>query len=142
MVRSSARGLNLFSVNNKKSLTLGLFVVKFMCMDSAVRSSKREIKMQVLNPAWKQYQDVVNEGGEGFNPHPKYITRQSVPAVAKPVATASSRMVKDERGNTVPAAKMAERLAKDEARLAKITNESARAITQASIDFARAALAA
>jgi hypothetical protein len=109
-------------------------------MDSAVRPSRQESKMNAINPAWKQFNDLYNEGGEGYNPHPKFIDRQAAPVVAKHSA-ATARLVKDERGNIVPAAKMAERLAKDEARLARVTDASARAITQASIDFARAALA-
>ena len=26
-----------------------------------------------INPKWKQYNDLYNEGGEGFNPHEKYL---------------------------------------------------------------------
>lgn len=26
-----------------------------------------------VNPAWTQYNAVNNEGGEGYNPHPKYL---------------------------------------------------------------------
>ena len=26
-----------------------------------------------LNPLWKAYNDAMNEGGEGFNPHEKFI---------------------------------------------------------------------
>jgi hypothetical protein len=26
-----------------------------------------------LNPKWTAYQNAVNEGGEGYNPHPEYI---------------------------------------------------------------------
>lgn len=96
--------------------------------------------MNTINPAWKQFNDLVNEGGEGYNPHPKFIARQVAPVAAKAPA-AAARLVKDERGNLVPAAKMAERLSKDEARMTKITDASARAITQTAIDFARAALA-
>lgn len=98
--------------------------------------------MQTINPAWKQFNDLVNEGGEGYNPHPKFITRAVAPVVAPAAKAVANKLVKDERGNLVPAAKMAERLAKDEARMVKITDESARRITQAAIDFARAALAA
>lgn len=96
--------------------------------------------MNTINPAWKQFNELFNEGGEGYNPHPKFIARSAAPATAKAPAVAA-RLVKDERGNTVPAAKMAERLARDESRMTKITDASARAITQAAIDFARAALA-
>ena len=94
-----------------------------------------------INPAWKAYNDINNEGGEGYNPHPKFIARAAIGASVAAKAAADSRILKDERGNLIPAAKMAERLAKDGARLARITDESAKAITQASINFARAALA-
>ena len=98
--------------------------------------------MTTINPAWTQYNELVNEGGEGYNPHPKFIARQAAPVTKPTVAVAAARMLKGERGNYISAAKLAERLARDEARLSKITDESAKAITQASIDFARAALAA
>ncbi len=100
--------------------------------------------MQVLNPAWKAFNDLHNEGGEGYNPHPKWIARQAAPVAVKPAvaaASGASKYVKDERGNTMTAAKMAERLAKDEACMLRITDASARSLTQARIDFARAALA-
>lgn len=29
--------------------------------------------MTTINPAWKQYNDINNEGGEGYNPHPKFV---------------------------------------------------------------------
>lgn len=29
--------------------------------------------MNAINPAWKQYNDINNEGGEGYNPHPKFV---------------------------------------------------------------------
>ena len=93
-----------------------------------------------INPAWIAYNDLQNEGGEGYNPHPKYI------AASTPVATArksvSVRMLKDERGNLIPADKMAARLARDESRISKTTDASALQIVQASIDYARAQLAA
>lgn len=98
--------------------------------------------MQTINPAWKQFNDLHNEGGEGYNPHPKYIARAAAPVVAPAAKAVANKLVKDERGNTVPAAKMAERLAKDEACMLRITDASARSLTQARIDFARAALAA
>lgn len=90
---------------------------------------------KTLNPAWIKHNALYNEGGEGYNPHPKYVMRQP----AKP--SVSSRMVKDERGNLIPSHKLAERLAQDEARLQTITDDSARAIVIQSIEFARAALA-
>ena len=34
--------------------------------------------MQKLNPAWVAHNDLYNEGGEGYNPHPKFICAQPV----------------------------------------------------------------
>lgn len=30
--------------------------------------------MQTINPLWTAYNNLQNEGGEGYNPHDKYIT--------------------------------------------------------------------
>ena len=29
--------------------------------------------MNTINPLWTAYNNAMNEGGEGFNPHPKHI---------------------------------------------------------------------
>lgn len=92
-----------------------------------------------INPAWRQWQDLQNEGGEGYNPHAKWI---SAAPVANRVAQPAGGMLKDERGNLVPAAKLAARLARDQQRLSIITDASARAITLAAINHARAQLGA
>jgi hypothetical protein len=34
--------------------------------------------MKQINPAWQEYNDTYNEGGEGYNPHPKYIANTQV----------------------------------------------------------------
>ena len=34
---------------------------------------------QQLNPAWIRHNNVYNEGGEGFNPHAKYIAAAAAP---------------------------------------------------------------
>lgn len=54
-----------------------------MVMDSAVLSSNRERQM-IINPKWIEYNNTYNEGGEGYNPHAKYI---SAP-VARPAGAA------------------------------------------------------
>lgn len=41
---------------------------------------------QQLNPAWVRHQNLYNEGGEGFNPHAKFLA-------AAPVAKAPARMI-------------------------------------------------
>jgi hypothetical protein len=40
--------------------------------------------MNTINPKWLAYNNVMNEGGEGYNPHPKYIAR----AAARPAGAA------------------------------------------------------
>jgi hypothetical protein len=34
-----------------------------------------------VNPAWTQYNDINNEGGEGYNPHPKFLGDVKTPEV-------------------------------------------------------------
>ena len=94
-----------------------------------------------INPAWLRWTSVENEGGEGYNPHPKWMAKGSAPAVAAKAST-ENRMLRDERGNLIPAGKLAARLESDSARLATLSNDSARKITQAAIDFAKQQLAA
>lgn len=54
-----------------------------------------------LNPAWIAYNNAVNEGGEGFNPHPKFI--QSAPAAA----ASAARMIVGKRRTHAEAVKFA-----------------------------------
>lgn len=35
-----------------------------------------------INPKWLEYNRLMNEGGEGYNPHPKYIAQVARPAGA------------------------------------------------------------
>lgn len=56
-----------------------------MVMDSAVLSSNLETQMNI-NPKWIEYNNTYNEGGEGYNPYPKFI------AVA-PRPSAATRMI-------------------------------------------------
>lgn len=96
--------------------------------------------MNKINPAWIAYKRDMLEGGEGYNPHPKYISVST----AKPIAAASRpapRMLRDERGNYIPADKLAARLAADEAALASVTDATAREMLIARIEYARKALA-
>jgi hypothetical protein len=88
-----------------------------------------------INPAWVAHNALYNEGGEGYNPHRKWIAKLSV----KP--SLAVRMLKDERGNLIPADKLAARLARDIERRARITDPSAIEIIDASIAYAREALA-
>ncbi len=42
----------------------------------------------MINPKWTEYNDAMNEGGEGYNPHPKYIAApvRAASATAKMIA--------------------------------------------------------
>ena len=93
--------------------------------------------MNKINPAWKAYNDSMNEGGEGFNPHAKYIAAPVVVAAAACPAAVANKMLRDQRGNLIPADKLQAALDKDVARLSKITDASARALTEQSIAHAR-----
>jgi hypothetical protein len=44
-----------------------------------------------INPAWIAYNDFQNEGGEGYNPHPKYVARAA--AVVAPAAATRRAIV-------------------------------------------------
>ena len=91
-----------------------------------------------INPAWQAFNDLVNEGGEGYNPHAKWIAKA---ATAKAVvASTNNRMLRDQSGNLIPARKLIASMERDITRLASITDESARIITQAAIDHARSQL--
>jgi hypothetical protein len=39
---------------------------------------KEATMSQQINPAWVHHNNLYNEGGEGFNPHPKYISAAAV----------------------------------------------------------------
>ena len=40
----------------------------------AAPGSPKGHKMQKINPQWTVYNNIHNEGGEGYNPHPKHIS--------------------------------------------------------------------
>lgn len=44
--------------------------------------------MQKINPAWVAHNELFNEGGEGYNPHPKYII------ATQPAASGAARMIR------------------------------------------------
>ena len=92
----------------------------------------------MINPAWTAWQNLQNEGGEGYNPHAKWIAK---PISATVVAAKSSRMLKDESGNLIPESKLQARLAKDKARLETVTNPVAIEMIKSAIAFAEAQLA-
>lgn len=91
-----------------------------------------------INPAWQAWQALQNEGGEGYNPHPKWIA--ATPAPVKAAAKVDNRMLHDESGNLIPAAKLAVKLARDIERLPRLTDATAIAITEAAIAHAKAQL--
>ena len=91
-----------------------------------------------ISPAWKRYNDLQNEGGEGYNPHTKWAPAAPATAAAK----IDNRMLRDERGNLIPVAKLSARLAADLAKLPALTNSYAVEICQSAINHARAQLGA
>lgn len=98
-----------------------------------------------INPAWKAHNDAYNEGYEGgYNPHQKFVTATGKPAprpaygvAAVAPAKATGRYLRDERGNIIMESKLRERLAKNEATLARITDAYAIKITREAIEFAK-----
>ena len=38
--------------------------------------------MAIINPKWTEYNQVMNEGGDGYNPHQKYIAAVGASSVA------------------------------------------------------------
>jgi hypothetical protein len=54
----------------------------YYCIHALNGSARtKEIKMQI-NAKWIEYNRVMNEGGEGFNPHPKFIAAPARSAAA------------------------------------------------------------
>jgi len=93
----------------------------------------REIEMTNRD---KQLWDVINEGGEGYRPD--YAMRNAAPVVARKVV--ADTILKDSKGRPVPRSKVEGWLAADLARLDKITDATARAITERAIAEYRATL--
>lgn len=98
-----------------------------------------------INPEWKKYNDFFNEGGEGYNPHKKWIsaeekTEAKTTAITSS-ATANDRLLKDQRGNHIRESALRANLEKDLARLEKVTDPFARKIIEESIAHAHAQLA-
>lgn len=42
-----------------------------------MQSTTKEIQMTKINPLWTAYNNLHNEGGEGYNPHEKFIGADS-----------------------------------------------------------------
>ena len=91
---------------------------------------------EVLNPKWKSYNDFQNEGGEGYNPHPKFIRTQAIEQRQSGQQPTPNRMLRDQQGNLVPELKLRASLDRLKTRLAGISDASAKTIIQASIDHA------
>jgi len=96
-----------------------------------------------LNPEWKKYNDFFNEGGEGYNPHKKWISAEEKPAekIAAAEQQKSDRLLKDMRGNNIRESALRANLEKDLARLEKVTDPFGRKIIEDSIAHAKAQLA-
>ncbi len=97
-----------------------------------------------INPEWKKYNDFFNEGGEGYNPHQKWIADEGKP-VDNTSATVeqkkSDRLLKDQRGNNIRESVLRANLEKDLARLEKVTDPFGKKILEESIAHAKAQLA-
>jgi hypothetical protein len=108
---------------------------------SKVQPAKPESEMSnvTLNPAWKSYNDGMNEGGEGFNPHQKWVVKASAPVAAK-TPGAVDRMLTLADGRVMPESKVRARLEKALTTLPTLTNASAIALFERDIAADRAAL--
>jgi hypothetical protein len=97
---------------------------------------------QKLNQAWQSYNDLNNEGGEGYNPHPKWITarRDLATTTAAQTKRTTENLVRDLRGNLISESALRSQLANNRTRIATITDPTARVIVQRSIDHAIAQL--
>ena len=91
-----------------------------------------------LNPAWKRHNDYYNEGGEGYNPHSKWIAAP-VAAPAVEVKSPSGKVYRDSRGMPIDPAAL---LAESEARLATLSDPIAIKLVQGTIAKYRAMLEA
>ena len=58
--------------------------------------------MATINPKWTEYNRSMNEGGEGYNPHPKHIAST---AASAPLAT--TRMIRGKARTHADAIKFA-----------------------------------
>lgn len=47
--------------------------------------------MARINPEWRAYNTLHNEGGEGYNPNPKYIETAPKPTMARYMAALDKR---------------------------------------------------
>lgn len=99
--------------------------------------------MLKINPEWKQYNDLMNEGGEGYNPHKKWISagKETAVTVSSTASAGQDRILKDQRGNNIRESALRANLNKDLARLEKVTDPVGRKILEASIAHAQAQLA-
>ncbi|MCT8281730.1 hypothetical protein [Xanthomonas translucens] len=85
--------------------------------------------MTKINPEWLAFNNLINEGGEGFNPHPKYISATAT-AQAPIVANSAGKVYRDSRGMPIdPLAQIADA----ETRLARVTDPFGRELIERSI---------
>lgn len=100
-----------------------------------------------INPAWVSYNNLFNEGRDGYNPHRKYLPADSSSVKAAQASTVSQPTIsaienpngycKNERGNDVRRSDMLARLNKDLASIETITNAYAIEITKQAIEHAK-----
>lgn len=88
---------------------------------------------KIINPAWKWHNDTYNEGGEGYNPHPKWIDSEGKPEVVS-VTPSNERLI------SVPGisrllreSEVRASIAEAQERLTRLTDPSAIRITKEGI---------
>lgn len=88
----------------------------------------------MINPEWSKHNAIYNEGGEGYNPHSKWIAK---PATVQAIG----RLLRDQNGNVIKESVMRAKLAELTERMTRLTDATAIAITQETINHYTAQLA-
>jgi hypothetical protein len=102
---------------------------------NALESSKEN--GMALNPEWKKYNDFQNEGGEGFNPHQKWIVESGNKKPDHAKTGGYDPLVRNQMGNYVRASALRADMCKCQQRLETVTDETAKEILIKSIEHAK-----
>jgi hypothetical protein len=87
-----------------------------------------------INPEWSKHNAIYNEGGEGYNPHNKWMQKSAT-------VQAVGRILRDANGNVMKESVMRTKLAELTERISRLTDATAIAITQDTINHYTAQLA-
>jgi len=79
-----------------------------------------------INPDWSKHNAIYNEGGEGYNPHNKWMQQPTK-------AQANGRLLRDQQGNVMQESVMRTKLAELTERMGRLTDATAIDITQRTI---------